>query len=197
MHIREYEAGDAERLESLIARERDAGRRDHHRIALLALRGHPKREIAALLGVATSTVEAWAYRYRDGGIGALRGQPRGGSRPKVRGEDAARLAARIDAGATAADKVCTLRGKDVRRIARDELGKEISLAAAYRTLHRLGYSCLAPRPRHEKHDPAAQEKFREQSAPLLSGPSAMRSLRTAAGSASSSWTRPASGSRAR
>ena len=170
MHIKEREAGDVARLEALIAAERHADRRDHYRIALLALRGREKREIADLLGVVTSTVEQWAYRYRDGGIEALKGKKRGGSKPKLRGEDAARLAARLDAGPTAKDKVCTLRGKDVQRIAREELRQEISLAAAYRTLHRLGYSCLAPRPRHEKQDLAAQKKFKEESAPFLSAP---------------------------
>jgi hypothetical protein len=34
----------------------------------------------------------------------------------------------------------------------------------YNLLRRLGFSCLSPRPRHEKNDPAAMEKF-EQDAP--------------------------------
>lgn len=167
MHIRERQAGDLLRLEDLIAAERDADQRDRYRIALLALRGMEKEEIAALLGVAKSTVEQWAYRYRDGGLVALAPRPRGGSLPKVRGAALERLKARIDAGATPADKVCTLRGKDVRRIVRQELGVDLSLNGAYRTLHRLGYSCPAPRPRHEKQDPAAQERFRQETAPFL------------------------------
>jgi hypothetical protein len=105
--------------------------------------------------------------------------------------------ARIDAGPTAADKVCTLRGKDVQRIARDELGTDVSLTSVYRLLHKMGYSCLAPRPRHEKQDPAAQEKFKIDSAPLLSGPSATRLHLLAGPAESSSWTKPASASRAR
>jgi transposase len=42
-----------------------------------------------------------------------------------------------------------------------------TLDGIYPLLHRLGYSCLAPRPRHEKQDLAAQRAFSEQSAPLL------------------------------
>ena len=68
--------------------------------------------------------------------------------------------------------VIRLRGKDVQRILREEKGVTLSLNAAYATLHRLGYSCLAPRPRHEKQDLAAQEKFKTESAPLLSAPCA-------------------------
>ncbi|MFN5956416.1 MAG: winged helix-turn-helix domain-containing protein, partial [Planctomyces sp.] len=142
-------------------------------------------------------VQRWAYAYRDGGIEALKDKPRGGSVGKISGQNAVRLMARIDAGPTAADKVCTLRGKDVQRIARDELGTDVSLTSVYRLLHKMGYSCLAPRPRHEKQDPAAQEKFKIDSAPLLSGPSATRSHLLAGPAESSSWTKPASASRAR
>jgi transposase len=167
MHIIERRPGDLSRLEDLIAAERNADQRDRFRIALLAVRGMEKEEIAALLGVARSTVEQWAYRYRDGGIDALAPRPRGGSLPKVRGPALEKLRARIDAGPTPSDKVCTLRGKDVRRIAQEELGVDISLNGAYRTLHRLGYSCLAPRPRHEKQDLVAQQSFQQETAPFL------------------------------
>lgn len=52
-------------------------------------------------------------------------------------------------------------------LAREELGVDLSLNAVYDTLRRLGYSCLAPRPRHEKQDLEAQKKFKEENAPFL------------------------------
>ncbi len=171
MRVSERETGDGAKLEELISAEKHADQRDRYRIALLALRGLEKLQIAGLLGVCKRTVEDWAYAYRDGGIAALKMRPRGGSKPKLSGAAAAKLAARLDTGPTEQDKVCTLRGRDVQRIAREELGADVSLATVYRTLHRLGYSCLSPRPRHEKQDLAAQEKFKNQSAPLLSAPS--------------------------
>jgi len=167
MQIVERTSGDIDRLSELVAQEKHADRRDRYRIALLALRGREKLEIAQILGLAKSTVEQWAYAYRDDGIAALAGKKRGGSKPKIAGEAAQRLRARVDAGPTIDDKVCSLRGKDVQRIARDELGVDISLNGVYRTLHRLGYSCLAPRPRHEKQDLAAQQKFKVDTAPFL------------------------------
>ncbi len=167
MRIAEHTPGDTDRLVELIASEKHADRRDRCRIALLALRGREKLEIAEILGLAKSTVEQWAYAYRDGGIAALAGRKRGGSRPKIHGELAERLRARIEAGPTPRDKVCTLRGKDMRRIAREELNVDISLNGVYRTLHRLGYSCLTPRPRHEKQDLEAQKTFKEEAAPFL------------------------------
>ncbi|MFO0828432.1 MAG: winged helix-turn-helix domain-containing protein [Phycisphaerales bacterium] len=48
-----------------------------------------------------------------------------------------------------------------------EFGVRYSLMGAYDLLHRLGYSALRPRPRHEKRDLAKQAEFRER-APLLS-----------------------------
>jgi transposase len=167
MQIVERTSGDIDRLSKLVGQEKHADRRDRYRIALLALRGREKLEIAQILGLAKSTVEQWAYAYRDDGIAALTGKKRGGSKPKIAGEAAQRLRARMDAGPTIDDKVCSLRGKDVQRIARDELGVDISLNGVYRTLHRLGYSCLAPRPRHEKQDLAAQQKFKVDTAPFL------------------------------
>jgi transposase len=167
MQIVEREVGDVARLVGMIDREDRADRRDRFRMVLLALRGHEKREIAGLLGVAKSTVEHWAYAYRDGGLDALAGKPRPGGTPKIRGEHAQRLKQRIDAGPRESDGVCTLRGKDIQRIAKEELGVDVGLSSVYRALERMGYSCLAPRPRHEKQDPAAQEKFTKVSAPLL------------------------------
>jgi hypothetical protein len=76
-------------------------------------------------------------------------------------------------------------------------GFDTQVSSVYRTLERLGYSCLAPRPRHEKQDLQAQQIFKEQSAPLLSEPSERRSLRTEDACASSSWTKPDSGSKER
>jgi transposase len=167
MRIIERVPGDVKRLEQLIEGEKNADRRDRLRVALLALRGREKLEIAELLGMAKSTVEHWAYTYRDAGIEALRGKTRRGGSPKIRGETARLLKDRIDAGPRESDGVCTLRGKDIRRIAKEELGVDVGLSSVYRALERMGYSCLSPRPRHEKQDPQAQRKFKEESAPLL------------------------------
>jgi transposase len=197
MDIRERSPGDLEHLRRLARRERNAEQKDRLMAAALAVERVQTADIQRVLNRSRGFVQRWAYAYRDGGIEALKDKPRGGSVGKISGQNAVRLMARIDAGPTAADKVCTLRGKDVQRIARDELGTDVSLTSVYRLLHKMGYSCLAPRPRHEKQDPAAQEKFKIDSAPLLSGPSATRSHLLAGPAESSSWTKPASASRAR
>lgn len=95
-------------------------------------------------------------------------KPRGAT-PKLAPEQVERLKARLNAGPLPADGVCTLRGRDVVRILETEFGVQHTIGSIYSVLHRIGYSCLSPRPRHEKNDPAAIEAF-AQRAPLLSAP---------------------------
>lgn len=172
MQICEREAGDIKRLKSLARRERLADQRDRLLAVVHAIEGRETLDIAGSLGRSRAFVQRWVYAYRDGGVDALRALPRGGSAPKIRGERAEFLKARIDGGPIESDRVCTLRGKDVQRIMREEFGTSVSLSSAYRTLHRLGYSCLAPRPRHERQDLKAQRRFKEEIAPFLSARSA-------------------------
>jgi transposase len=113
-------------------------------------------------------VQDWAYAYRDGGVDAVQPRPRPGRTPKLPRRREAELMARLDAGPRSERDggVCTLRGRDVVRILESEFGVKYTLGGAYDLLARLGYSCLSPRPLHEKADPAQVQQFK-QSAPLL------------------------------
>jgi len=170
MHITERQPGDLTRLRKLAARQKNAEQKDRLMAAALAVEGIETSDIQRALCRSRGFVQRWAYAYRDGGIEALKDKPRGGSVGKITGENLEKLRARIDAGPTARDKVCTLRGRDIQSIAREELGVEISLNGVYRTLQRMGYSCLTPRPRHEKQDLEAQKRFKDEAAPLFSAP---------------------------
>jgi transposase len=166
MHLTERSKGDIEVLSRRAGDERDALRRDRYRAVLLALDGKEAEQIAEALGRARRSVQDWAYAYRNGGIDAIQPNPRPGRTPKLPRDQEAQLRARLDAGARADDGVCTLRGKDVVRILEKEFGVKYSLGGAYDLLWRLGYSCLTPRPLHEKSDPAAIADFQAR-APLL------------------------------
>lgn len=195
MLITERAEGDIKALLDLARRERDAAQKDRYLAAAHAAGGMETLEIQRCLARSRGFVQRWAFAYRDGGIEALRAKPRGGSIAKITGTAAETLKARLDAGPLEADGVCTLRGKDVQRIAKDELNTKVSLTSVYRTLHRLGYSCLAPRPRHEKRDLPAQERFKKESAPLLFARSSRERGPAASGCESSLWMRPGSVSR--
>lgn len=170
MDIRERESGDRARLEELIDAERSAKQRDRYRMALLALKGWEAPEIAEALSSNRRTVQAWAYRYRDGGIDALVPVKSKGQRPLLPPERNAEFVARMTAGPREDDGVCTLRAKDAQRILLNEFGVAYKLQSVYDLMHRLGLSCLKPRPRHERSDPAAMQEFKAKTAPFLSAP---------------------------
>jgi putative transposase len=167
MLVMERDADDLQRLEELMDQERDALRRDRYRAVRLALQGEKTVDIGDRLDRSRRSVQDWVYAYRDGGIDAIQPRPRPGRKPKLPRERESELKARLDAGPRPEDGVCTLRGKDVVRILEAEFGVKYSLDGVYDLLERLNYSCLAPRPRHEKNDPVAQQQFKEQ-APFLS-----------------------------
>ncbi|MCC6321481.1 MAG: winged helix-turn-helix domain-containing protein [Phycisphaerales bacterium] len=153
MRVKEREPGDLNRLEALIAAEPTAKQRERYRMALLAIHGHTKKQIARVLGAPMSVVEEWAYRYRDGGIDAMRAKKQPGRRAILAPERHEEFKARISGAPREADGVCTLRGKDAVRILNEEYGVAYTLNGVYDLLHRLNLSCLTPRPRHEKNDP--------------------------------------------
>lgn len=162
----ERRPGDVAELNRRIRVERHALQRDKYRAITLALNGRRAPAIARALGRSRRAVQAWVYAYRDGWIDDLLPGKKTGQPTKLPRDQEARFRARLEAGPTEADGVCTLRGKDVVRILQTEFQASYTLDGAYDLLHRLGYSCLTPRPRHEKNDPAAVQNFKDR-APLL------------------------------
>jgi transposase len=163
MRVSERESGDMAELDRRARSEANALQRDRLRAVLLALQGQEALGIAKTLSRSRRSVQDWVYAYRDGGIDQLKPKPRPGRPTKLPRQREAEFKARLDAGPRPSDGVCTLRGKDVVAILEREFGVNYSLDGAYDLLERLGYSCLSPRPLHEKSDPAAIEHFKLQS----------------------------------
>lgn len=139
--------------------ERDAAMSRRLRIVILATQGFTAPAIALSVGLSRRICQRWVYRYNELGLAGL--EDRRGRTPRLplSPEQQQQLCQRIDAGPTPEDEICTLRGADVRRILAEEFGLLRSLAAVYHLLHRLGYSCLRPRPRHRRADPEVQADF--------------------------------------
>ena len=168
MNIPARDPKDIDELRRLIRGEGNAKQRDRYRAVLLAIEGLETDAIIGALGRSRGFVQRWAYVYRDHGIDAIAPKRSPGARPKLAGDQVAAFKARFESGPTQADGgLCTLRAKDAARILEQEFGVRYSLSGAYDLLHRLGYSCLKPRPRHRKSDPAAMAQWKA-SAPLLS-----------------------------
>lgn len=167
MDVKPHKAEDVERLKGLIRRERNAKQRDRYRALLLALEQNTTPQIVEKLGCSRSFVQKWVYRYRDGDLSNLKEKARPGQPTKLRRQDEELFKRRLDEGAQPLDGVCTLRGKDIQRILAEEFNAHYSLDGAYDLLHRLGYSCLKPRPRHRKNDAEIMTQWKKE-APLLS-----------------------------
>ena len=168
MNVTLHHPDDQQQLEHLIRTEPDAKQRDRFRAALLATRGEQAPRIVAKLDRSRRFVQAWAYAYRDGGIQALWPGKSGGRPVKLPRDREQAFTDRIKAGPTESDGgVCTLRGEDARRILEREFGVRYTLQGVYDLLDRLNLSCLVPRPRHRKNDPAAMKAWLER-APFLS-----------------------------
>lgn len=168
-----YQDGDVSRLRQLVRDEPKALQRDRYRVVLLAAEGSSgvemtRTQIAAATGRSRQFVDEWVGRYRRGGIGLLGARKQPGNKPALTQQQQEAFKTRLLAGPTDADGVCALRGKDAQRVLEVEFGVPLKLTAVYEWMHRVGLSCLKPRPRHRKNDPAAMKAWLER-APFLSG----------------------------
>jgi len=150
-------------LKQLEREEKDAGRSRRLRIIILAIEGWTAPAIAMSVGLSRRICQRWVRRYNDEGLAGLDDQ-RGTVSPAVplSPEQVQQFRERLEAGPLPEDQVASLRGIDLQRILASEFGVLRCLASVYHLLHKLGYSCLRPRPRHRRADSAAQAKFVEQ-----------------------------------
>ena len=124
------------------------------------LEGMEREAAARLAGLRRSAAYEWHNRYEEEGIEGLRDRPRLGRQRRVDAATSARFEERIVAGAALErDGVVAFRGVDAQRILKEEFEIDCSLSSAYRLLHRIKLSWLAPRPRHPQADATAQTAF--------------------------------------
>ena len=132
---------------------------------ILALRylqaGHTVPEAGQIFSLGETQLRHWVHRYNAQGVKGLQDRPRSGQPPKLKQEQVAAFRVRLEAEPRPADGVCALRAKHLQGILHREFGAEYTMAGTYFLLHRLGYSCLVPRPRHPKSDPQKQEEFKK------------------------------------
>ena len=191
MHVKKHRS--VAELKRLAKRERRAGMVRRLQVLILAQQGQTAPRIVAATGVSRRTIQEWVQRYNRDGLAGLKDRRRGGHHRRLTDTQEQQIQQYLDR--TAADpRDGVRRGADLRRWIEQRFGVLYSLTGVYDLLHRLGYSCLMPRPRHARADPAAQAAFKKT--PWR------RSKRSpkhtpANASKSGSRTKPASGNRAR
>ena len=139
--------------------EKDAYLARNLQIIVLAKQGWTAPAVGMAVNLSRRVVQSHVAAYNQHGLAGLddrRGPP---LQPLLKEEEQAAFVERIEQGPLPEDGVCTLRGIDYQRILGEEFGQWRSLTTIYYLLHRLGYSYLRPRPRHQQSDPAKQAEF--------------------------------------
>ena len=157
MHV-EYKMPVAE-LERLERLEKDARSAKLIRIVILATNGYTAPAISRSVGLSRRICQRWVYRYNEFGVEGLKDRRTNHLTGSLTPEELSEFNKRVEAGPKPEDKVCTLRGNDFKRILKDEFGVFRCLSHVYNLLHKLGYSCLKPRPKHYKSNAKQQEEF--------------------------------------
>ena len=146
-------------LQSRQRAEKDAYVARNLQIVVLALQGWTAPAIAMAVGLTRRVVQERVYAYNEHGLAALQEQRGAPAQPLLSPAEETTFRRRVEAGPVPKDEVCSLRGKNFQRILAEEFGKCRQLSTIYNLLHKLGYSCLQPRPRHQQADPSKQRAF--------------------------------------
>jgi transposase len=150
-------------LKRLMKQQRDARVLLRLQVVLRAKQGQTAPQIAADLNIGRRNLQDWVYRYNVEGLAGLKDRYQGGNQRKLNDQQERRLMAYLDRGALADDGV--RRGKDLQQWIHKQFGVLYSLSGLYDMLHRLGYSCLMPRPRHVNANPETQAAFKKKPHP--------------------------------
>ncbi len=114
------------------------------------------------------TLRDWVHRYNDEGLDGLCNRLLSGGPARLTQVQQGEVADWINTGADLGrDGVTRWRRIDVKRRMETEFGKTMSEQAVGKMLRRLGLSHISVRPRHPKHDEAAQAAHKKNFAALV------------------------------
>jgi transposase len=139
--------------------EKSAQRARNLQIIVLAVQGWTAPAIAMAVGLTRRVVQTRVAAYNKKGLAGLNDERGAPSEPLLNEAEQTAFVDRVEQGPQSSDNVCTLRGRDFQRILANEFGKLCGLSTVYNQLHKFGYSCLRPRPRHQLADAAKQAAF--------------------------------------
>jgi len=148
-------------IAALIRTEKDGRIRQRLMAMKFILHGQSIPQTALRMDIAERPLRKWLHRFNKKGPDGLCDAPRSGQPPKINAGQIEKFKQRVRQGITEKDKVCSLRGKDLQQILKKEFNAKYSLGGTYFLLHRLGFSCLCPRPQHPQADMDAQDVFKK------------------------------------
>ncbi|MEN6385036.1 MAG: winged helix-turn-helix domain-containing protein [Phycisphaerales bacterium] len=144
-------------ISALIRTKKDGRIRQRLMAMKFILHGQSIPQTAQRMDIAERPLRKWLHRFNKKGSDGLADAPRSGQPQKIKACQIEKFKLRVRQGITEQDKVCSLRGKDLQQILKKEFNAKYSLGGTYFLLHRLGFSCLCPRPQH----PQAEDVFKK------------------------------------
>lgn len=160
MRVQEHHT--LEELKQLAAEHRGSIFGIRLQAVILARNGKTAAAVGEALGFCPKAVILWISHYNRQGLDGLVEHHSPGRPCSLSPRQLEELQVRLNQGPRPEDGVTSLRGRDIQRIIQEHFGVLYSLDNIYNLLHRLGYSYLKPRPRHEKANPEAQETFKKR-----------------------------------
>lgn len=155
--------GAVKELAAALRREKRSVNQIRIRAVLSVARGNHVPMVARSMSVAERAVRTWVHGYDRRGLVGLQDQ-RKGRQCRLSDSQLEKIRKRLREGAQPEDGVCSLRGRDIRRLLEKELHVRYCRSSVYYLLHhQLGMSYLKPRPLHRKTDPEAQAAFKKTS----------------------------------
>lgn len=153
----------AKELSELVRKAKDGRVRQRLMAMKFIVQGHTIPQAAARMDIAERPLRKWLHRFNAQGPEGLKDAYRPGQPPKLNTEAIEQFKSRVRQGVTLTDTVCSLRARDIQHILQKEFAASYSLGGTYFLLHRLGFSCLCPRPQHPQADIEAQDAFKKTS----------------------------------
>src|SRR5262249_12268429 len=120
------------------------------------------------LGFSRSTVYGWAWKYRRGGVDALRARPVRGRPPKLGDQHLARLYSLVRQDPRTLGVAQALWTRDLgRQLIWREVGASRTLAPVGKLLRGLGLSPQRPTWRASEQDPEAVQRWKTREYPAI------------------------------
>lgn len=119
--------------------------------------------VADLLKVHWKTVQSWIKRFREEGFGGLLESPRSGAPKKLTERQENFIKEKIES-LSKNEVGGYITGKDLHKMLCEQMQARCSLRTVYNTLHRLNFSWITARSKHQHGDHTRQEEYKKTSA---------------------------------
>lgn len=155
---------DAEQVRDAARRAEDAGQARRLLAIAAVYDGMSRASAATLGGMDRQTLRDWVHRFNAAGPSGLVDRKAPGAAPRLTSEQAAELAALVEAGPNSeTDGVVRWRCIDLKALIRRRFGIDYHERTIGKLLRRLGFAHISQRPRHHGQTPGDIAAFKKTS----------------------------------